>query len=248
MGRGTWIAVAVVTICAVLGVGWFAIRRHDQNTRLIPIPQSASMRQPDVVCDHVPDSNWHTVRVFQYAPVKTAYMVTWQLCPGAVEGRRVRVMDADFNAVLFQYEDDQIIRTEELDLLGDKVPQLLVVTGSAGTDDRIDWHIIGESGGKLDEWTWPNLDKASERLLRADEDFCCKEWNFHLQGKDILVVRGIYRKGDGNCCPSRGGVLVRINAIQRTLRLASVRRIGKPEYDQWTRQPFCANCALVSTR
>jgi len=84
---------------------------------------------------------------------------------------------------------------------------LSLVTGSSGTNDRIDWHVFSEVNGQPHEWTWPDDNAPAENLFRADENFCCKTWNFHLRGHDIFLAEEIYYKDeDGNCCPSRGGV------------------------------------------
>ena len=95
------------------------------------------------------------------------------------------------------------LRVEKLDLLDNHAPQLLVLTASAGTGDDIDWHVISESNGALVEWKPQDYEGPAEKLLRSDEDFCCKDWNFHIQGNEIVLARGIYRKGEANCCPSR---------------------------------------------
>jgi hypothetical protein len=173
-------------------------------------------------------------------------MVDSQHCSGASKGQRVRVMDANFQKVYYEYEDDEILRVEQVELLGDHVPQLLIVTGSSGTNDRIDWHVLSEMEGKLHEWTWPDYNAPAEKLLRADENFCCKEWNFHLRERDISLARGIYHKDqDGNCCPSRGGVLAWLQPIQGKFKLVSLQRISRPKYERWKSQPFCSQCTLI---
>jgi len=100
-------------------------------------------------------------------------MVRCQYCAGDIEGRRVRITDSRFSKVFNEYEDDQILRAEEVELLGKHVPQLLIMTGSAGTDDRVSWHVLSEVSGQLREWTTPDYNAPAEKLLRADEDFCC---------------------------------------------------------------------------
>ena len=130
-----------------------------------------------------------------------------------------------------------------LDLLGNHVPQVLVLTMAGGTGDDIDWHVISESNGTLKEWEPPDYDGPTEKLLRSDEDFCCKDWNFHMQGNEIVLARGIYKKGDGNCCPSRGGVVVHLRPADNAFKLVSAARISKPEYDRWP-GTFCLNCKL----
>lgn len=250
MNRHLWIAILIFTACTAFAIGWHIEYRRTRSTPAggsgRPIGNAQST-QAAFECDaDVPDDHWHTVQTFGYQPVRTLYTVVWQLCPAGIEGRRVRVMDANFQKVFYEYEDDEILRVEKVELLGDHVPQLLIVTGSSGTNDRIDWHILSEVNGQLYEWTWPDYNAPAEKLLRADEGFCCKEWNFHLRGQDIVLAEGIYRKDeDGNCCPSRGGVLVRLKPIQDRFKLVSVQRISRPEYYRWRSQPFCSQCTLT---
>ena len=246
MTRNLAIALVAIGVCAGFVAGWFIARRHLSNTVVTVPAKSPDVRESTLDCDHAPDNDWQTVRSYWYLPAKTLYEVEWQFCSEDFASRRVRVTNANFSTTFFQYRDDQILRVENLDLLGDHIPELLVMTGSAGTDDRITWHVISESNGTLYEWKPPNYDAAAEKLLGPDEDFCCKSWNFHLQGSDILVARGIYHKGDGNCCPSRGGVIVRLEPARGALKLANAQRISKPEYDHWKSQPFCLRCALAS--
>ena len=195
-------------------------------------------------CEHAPQGDWHGVRSFFFEPVKTLYIVDWEICAGEPPLGRVRITDADSKKIFFQFENDEVVRVERLDLLDNHVPQLLALTMSSGTDDEIDWHIIGESNGALKEWKPPDYDGQAEKLLRADEDFCCKDWNFHLQGNEIVLARGIYQKGEGNCCPGRGGVLVRLQPADDGFKLVSVVRISKPEYEIWRDSYFCLNCKL----
>ncbi|MGH9563161.1 MAG: hypothetical protein ACRD3S_17040, partial [Terracidiphilus sp.] len=108
----------------------------------------------------------------------------------------------------------------------------------------IQWHVIGESKDVLQEWKSPDYDAAAEKLLRPGENFCCKDWNFHLQGNEIILPRGIYGRNDGNCCPSRGGVLVRLQPVDDGFKLESALRISKPEYHRWSWEAFCRNCKL----
>jgi hypothetical protein len=195
-------------------------------------------------CEHAPQRNWRTVRTFDYEPMKTLYIVNWEICTGSPTEERVRITDADFKKVFFQFEDDEVVRVEKLDLLDNLSPQLFVLTMSAGTGDDIGWHIISESHGLLEEWKPPDYDGAAEKLLHSDEDFCCKDWNIHLQGNQVVLARGIYQKGEGNCCPSRGGVLVRLQPVDNGFKLVSVVRIGRPEYYRWRDTYFCLSCKL----
>ncbi len=238
MNRTLWIVIVIFTACVAFTAGWFSEHR--------PIPSAPSRANVHSTCRNAPENSWHMVQLFTYAPVKTSYMVEFQVCLADIDGRRVRVEDAGFEKVFYQYEDDQIFRVENVDLLGNHVPQLLVVTGSSGTDDRVTLHVIGEVNGQLREWTWPAYDTAAEKLLHADEDLCCKEWNFHLRGREVILAAGIYRKDhDGNCCPTRGGVVVRLLPVQDGFKIASVQRVGVPDYSRWESEPFCSQCTLT---
>ncbi|HTD24495.1 MAG TPA: hypothetical protein VK738_17690 [Terriglobales bacterium] len=247
MNRCFWIAILILTACAAFISGWYIERRRIQNA---PAPEhsigNAQSARAVFSCDDTSDDRWRTVRTFDYQPVKTLYIVAWQVCLSDIEGRRVRVTDANFQKVFYEYEDDQILRVENTELQGDDVPLLLIMTGSSGTDDRIDWHVLSEVKGQLHEWKPPDYNAPAEKLLRADEDFCCKEWNFHLRGHDIVLAESIYQKDkDGNCCPSRGGVLVWLKPIHDGFKLVSVQRINRPEYYRWRSQPFCSQCTLT---
>ncbi|HMI50506.1 MAG TPA: hypothetical protein VK525_03275 [Candidatus Saccharimonadales bacterium] len=250
MNLRLWIAILVFTACAAFAIGWHI---EYARTRSTPAGGSGhpigSVQSPQADFECAADdraNHWHTIQTYVYQPVQTLYLVAWQICPADTERRRVRVMDANFQKVFYEYEDDVILRVEKVELLGDHVPQLLIVTGSSGTNDRIDWHVFSEVNGQPQEWTWPDYNAPAEKLLHADENFCCKTWNFHLRGHDIFLAEGIYHKDeDGNCCPSRGGVLVGLKPIRYGFKLESVQRISKPEYHGWLSQPFCSQCTLA---
>jgi hypothetical protein len=250
MNRQRWIAILIFTACTAFAIGWHIEYRRTRSTSVggsgRPIDDSQST-QAAFECDaDVPDDHWKIIQTLGYQSVKTLYTAVWEFCPADLERRRVRVVDANFQKVFYEYEDDEILRVEKVELSGDHVPQLLIVTGSSGTNDRIDWHVLSEVNGQLYEWTWPDYNAPADNLLRADENFCCKAWNFHLRGHDIFLAEGIYHKDeDGNCCPSRGGVLVRLKPIQGKFKLASVQRITSPEYYRWRSQPFCSQCTLT---
>jgi len=250
MNLRLWIAIVIFAACAAFAIGWHIEYRRTRSTPAggsgHPIGNAQST-QADFECDvDVPNDHWHTVQTFSYQPVKTLYSVVWQLCPGDIDGRRVRVMDANYQEVFYEFGDSQIFRVEQIELLNGQVPQLLIVTGSSGTNDKVDWHVLSEVNGQLHEWTWPDYDAPAEKLLRADENFCCKAWNFHLRGHDIFLAEGIYHKDqDGNCCPSRGGVLVRLKPIRNGFKLDTVQRISWREYYRWRSEPFCSKCTLT---
>ena len=250
MNRHLWIAILIFTACTAFTIGWHIEYRRSRSRATgvpgHPIGNAQSTQAASECGTDVPDDHWHTVQTVDYQPVQTLYMVVWEHCTGDIEGRRVRVMDANLLNLFYEYKDDEILRVEQVELLGDHIPQLLIVTGSAGTNDRIDCHVLSEVNDQLHEWKWPGYDARAERLLRADESFCCKEWNFHLRGHDIVLARGIYRKNeDGNCCPSRGGALVWLKPSQDRFKLVSVQRISRPECYRWRSQPFCSQCTLT---
>ena len=248
MNRRLWIAILVVTACAAFAIGWHIEYRHTRGT---PVRGSghtignAQSTQAVFECDgDVSDDHWHTVQTFFYQPVKTLSSVVWQLCPGDIDGLRVRVMDD--NEVLYEFGDSEILHVGQIELLNGQVPQLLIVTGSSGTRDNVDWHVLSEVNDQLHEWTWPDYDAPAVKLLRPDENFCCKAWNFHVRGHDIFLAEEIYNKDkDGNCCPSRGGVLVRLKPIRNGFKLESVQRISWREYYRWRSEPFCSKCTLT---
>lgn len=250
MSPRRWIAVLIFTACGAFVSGWYAEYMRVGNASLgIQRNPVNNGQSPGATLDCKANTladNWQTVQTFDYQPLKTLYTAAWEFCPGNIQGQRVRVMDANFLNVFYKYEDDEIVRVEQIELVGNRVPQLLIVTGSSGTNDRINWHVLSEVNGQLQEWKWPNYDAPASELLGPDEDFCCKEWNFHLRGHDIVLVRGIYHKGeDGNCCPSRGGVIVRLKPIENGFKLDGVQRVSRPEYDRWKSQPFCSQCTLA---
>lgn len=196
-------------------------------------------------CEPPSNGKWYPTRGFFYTPVKTLYNVDWDICTGDDLLQRVRVIDANEKKVFFEYEDAQVLRLEEIDLLNNHLPELLIITTNPGTADAEDWHIVGEHNGKLQEWKHPDYDSSSAELLGRDEEFG-KDWNFHLRGNEIFLARGIYHKGlDGNCCPSRGGILVHLHPIANGFDLAKVERISKTAYHYWERQPFCFRCTLL---
>jgi hypothetical protein len=195
MNSPRWIAILVFTAFAAFAIGWhIEYRRITSRASRVPAyltGEKHSTQAPSDCGTNASDDHWDTVRIVDYQPVQTLYMVEWQHCAGDIEGRRVRITDADFQKVFYQYADDEILRVEKVELLGDHVPQLLIVTGSSSTNDRFDWHVLSEVSGQLHEWTWPDYNAMAEKLLGVDEDFCCKEWNFHLRGHDIVLARGI---------------------------------------------------------
>ena len=242
MKRSTAALLIIAGVIAGFAVGHLGEWKHYQNAAGVST-KKASFSSVD--CSHALDDQWYDAKIFDYHPSKTIYTVESQVCPSDIQvGHRVRVTDAGIKTVFFVYDDDAVLRVENAFMLGPNIPQLLVVTASSGTNDREDWHIISEKKGQLFEWTWPNYDAPAHKLLRPGEDFCCKEWNFHLLGNDVYLARGIYSSGEGNCCPSRGGVLIHLKPAEGSFRIASVGRISKDAYYHWRDQPLCTACTL----
>ena len=227
-----------------LATGWLLERKRDEQKPAPTAIGSSEKQEPSLDCEHASESDWYTVRIFDYEPSKTPYTANWETCEGDPIEQRIRITDANLQKVFFKFENDEVERVETLDLLGNHVPQLLVLTMSSGTGDDIEWHVIGESNGALKEWKPPDYDGPAGKLLRPDEDFGYKDWNFHIQGNEILLARGIYQKDDGNCCPSRGGVLVRLRPIDGGFKVVTALRISKPEYFRWRDTTFCLDCKL----
>ena len=166
MNRQRWIAILIFTACTAFAIGWHIEYRRTRSTSVggsgRPIDDSQST-QAAFECDaDVPDDHWKTIQTLGYQPVKTLYTAVWDFCPADLERRRVRFMDANFQKIFYEYEDDEILRVEKVELSGDHVPQLLIVTGSSGTNDRIDWHVLSEVNDQLYEWTWPDYNAPAE--------------------------------------------------------------------------------------
>lgn len=243
MNTVRWITAVVVSAIIGFGTASFIARKHAAATP----SATTGHAQPTVDCTHASDKDWHTFQLFGYDSYK--YIVESQMCIGdeggdEVDFKRVRVTDDKFTTVFFTYDNDEILRIENAFLLANDTPQLFIMTGSGGTGDEEDWQIIGETGGKLKEWAKPDYDRPAQKLLHPDETFCCKDWNLHLQGRDIFLARGIYRNGDGNCCPTRGGILVHLTPYPHELKISSMTRISKDEYYRWWYKPFCSECTL----
>jgi hypothetical protein len=102
----------------------------------------------------------------------------------------------------------------------------------------IDWCVFGSVNGTLRCWEKPDIDSAAKKLLKPDEDEGFKGWNFHLRGNRIYLARGIYHKDvDGNCCPSRGGIVAELLPKDGRLELTKIQRVSAPEYQRWLWMP-----------
>jgi hypothetical protein len=227
--------IVLFGIFAGFVAGWFVAHRRIQRAFITAPAPSADSGEAVLDCDHARDDQWRSIWNTFYMPMKKAYLVEWQVCLGEIEGHRVRVIDG--NVVSFQYRDDAVDRIEIADLLGDHKPQLFILTSSQGTADATTWHFLDESNGKLREWKEPNYDEPAKKLLRPDEHFCCKSWGLGLRGREVSIARPIYRKGDANCCPSRGGVIVHLKPGPGAFNLTSINRLSKSQYDGWLARP-----------
>jgi hypothetical protein len=84
MNRRLWIAILSFTAFTVLTAGWYIEHRRTQNTPAGAHGHSignAQSTQAAFDCEDAPDDRWHTVQTFAYQPIKTLYIVAWELCP-----------------------------------------------------------------------------------------------------------------------------------------------------------------------
>jgi hypothetical protein len=244
MTRKTWFGI--VAACILVGSQAGDFGRRSKPSEIYP--PDPFVAESGLDCFDAPDSRWRTVQpmaVYWPGPGQRSYSAELQICPGRdYEGRRVQVQDEGTSEPLFTFQDDAIIRADTVRLLNTNTPQLLIVTASGGTDDREDWHVLSATKGQLREWTMPDYQSPANKFLRRHETFCCKEWNFHLRGTQLYAAAGIYREGDGNCCPTRGGVLAHLRPVEGRFELVSEKRIDIAEYYRWRDQPFCFKCTV----
>lgn len=231
MSRSLAIVLVVFAICAGFIAGWFLASQRLQKSSAAGQPFFADAHGAILDCNHASDDQFRTISNYFYDPGKKTYPVEWQVCLGELQRHRVRVIDPP-DTVLFQYTDDSVDKIDTVDLLADHKPELFILTGSLGTADTTTWHIIDESNGKLREWKWPDYDIPAEKLLRSDEDFCCKSWGLNLEARGISLVRPVFRKGDANCCPSRGGIIVHLKPTRGAFVLLGISRLTKSQYDR----------------
>ncbi len=103
-------------------------------------------------------------------------------------------------------------------------PELLVVWRFHGTGGFIEWCMLRWSAGALRCREVDDLDAPAGRLLAADEDFCCKGWSLLLSDGRLLLQRPVFRKGDPNCCPTRGNLFAQLDAHDGRLAIDRVWR------------------------
>ena len=103
-------------------------------------------------------------------------------------------------------------------------PELLVIWRLSGTGGFVEWCLLGWNGTALRCREIDDVDTPAARLLAADEHFCCKGWNVFLSDGRLLLERPVYRKGDPNCCPTRGNLFAQLDARGGRLALDRVWR------------------------
>jgi hypothetical protein len=190
-------------------------------------------------CYQAPDSEWHYAGSVEYS----GYTAIKEVCDNLEPWARV-VIDSDSHVRLFTFNDDGIEHVNVVRFKSEKRPLLFVMTMSAGTGAYADLHFLSDADGTLKEWTWPDLDPSLERLLQGGEHTCCKDWNYHLLEDELVLARGIYKKNDGNCCPSRGGIVARLRPTSGRFEIIEVKRVTLEEYASWRFKPFCVRCTL----
>ena len=163
------------------------------------------------------------------------YEIEWSLChdEGSPPQNHIKI-ERNPNEGIYKFGPaDEISRLERMDFDNDGNEELLYVSTSAGTGDYIDWCVLGQTKDKLKCWTVPDVKVPSQKLLKTDEDFCCKDWSLKITAGNIVLGRGIYHKGDGNCCPSRGGVFVELAPRYGAFRVLKVWRTDSKAYHDW---------------
>jgi hypothetical protein len=231
--RQRLIFLAVILIGVGIGflAGWF-LRARLLNIRSQPTHASDTPSSSD---------NCEYVRTVMFRPIQgRALEATWDLCRGKYDLREHYVHIGNNG-------EPPWIRTfgpaggieslRPIDLDEDGSTELLVIEGPEGTGDYIRWCVFGSVGNGLDCWKVPDVDAAAKALIKADEDFCCKDWNLHIVGRKIVLAEGIYRKGDGNCCPSRGGIVAELTPKKGEFALTNTYRVTPKEYRRWVWRP-----------
>jgi len=167
--------------------------------------------------------------------------VDWDFCPAgenepSSQSVHVRGLHGNEKNAWTFGPSDYIEQFDVLGLGSDGSQQLLVVEGSSGTGDYIKWCVLGWTGKGLACWPHPDVEAAGNGLLKSDEDFCCKDWTLKFSSGEIVLGRGIYRKGaDGNCCPTRGGAFLRLTPKDREFEIRTVWRTDQATYEKWLR-------------
>src|SRR5215831_504791 len=160
------------------------------------------------------------------------YFVEWNLCREREGFTENYVTLENGDQKMYAFDAAEIVdRLDRLDLDRDGNEELLFVGMAGGTGNNIDWCVLGWDGAKLSCWQVPPLNFPSEKLLKPDEDFCCKDWRLKVRNEKLVLGRGIYRKGDGNCCPSRGGAFVELSPDHGKFLLTKVWRSDIKTYE-----------------
>ena len=162
------------------------------------------------------------------------FFADWDLCREGEGFTENYVTVENDSGKVYTFDGTEIVeRLDRVDLDRDGNEELLFVGMSEGTGNNIDWCVLGWNETKLSCWQVPSFDAPSEKLLKPDEDFCCKDWRLKVRSEKLVLGRGIYRKGDGNCCPSRGGAFVELSPDHGKLRLTRVWRTDIKTYENW---------------
>jgi len=175
----------------------------------------------------------------RYSPVRVRadeepYGMEWDLCYAEDSPQHYVKIERKTGAIAYAFEPaDEISQLERMDFDNDGNEELLYVSTASGTGNDLEWCVLGWINDGLKCWEVPDVRMPSEKLLKNDEDFCCKDWSLKVTAGNIVLGRGIYRKGEGNCCPSRGGVFVELVPQDGEFRIAKVWRGDSKTYHTW---------------
>lgn len=204
-----------------------------------PVPAPAQTHSVKAIADKTPENCYY----LRYFPVlfrgpSEPYWVEWDLCPKDSDPPEnyVKVETGSADHAYNFGPADEIQQLDRLDLVSDGTEQLLWVNREQGSGSYIDWCVLGWVKDRLRCWDAPSIDdieRTAERLLEKDEGFGSKGWALKVQNRKLLLGHGIYHSGEGNCCPSRGGVFVELTPKQASFEITRMWRTSKPEYEQW---------------
>lgn len=113
---------------------------------------------------------------------------------------------------------------------GDGAQELAIWAGLSGTGAIRAWCILGRDASGFHCWPWPDVTALVQQRLGAGE----MTWKGLLAAEDPMVAlrpggrltlrTGIYRQGDGNCCPSGGEIRLRFTPGRGRMELEDVTR------------------------
>jgi hypothetical protein len=239
---------AIVTVLLVAGIAlglaiglWVGSRRHNPAAAGTPIATIQPKANKRETSDN--GTNCYFVRYLTFQPKKGPdhIPVQWELCDE--QGMTANYVylggsPDETQKPLFTFGPTDILQQLEVtDLDSDGNEELLMVGQAAGTGNYIEWCVLGWSAGALKCWQVPDIDNPVKRLTSKDEHFCCKDWILKRTHKRLILGRGIYHTGDGNCCPTRGGAFVDLVPENGQLRLQRAWRTSLDKYQQWSWKP-----------